>query len=169
MKTVLRILVLIYCVLVALPQSLSAQLVVSQVSTWKEVVDEADLSIPYEAGADLNSTIETSTNYNQLDVLGIADAQGWKVAVSRQDINWPAALTLHIKRNSNGIACGTCLGVDNGTSHTGYLQFTNIEQDFIFGTGEVSDIDLQFKIEGISLTLEAQSYTTEIVYTLYGD
>lgn len=169
MKPVLKNICCVFFLLFISASTASAQLVVSQVSTWKKDVDAADLSIPNEAGADLNSTVETSPNFNQLDIRNLADAKGWKISVSRQDINWPAAFTLSVKRTSNGIPCVTCAGVNTGSSVSGYIPLGTLEQDFIFGNGEVSNIGLQFKIDGISLVVDAQSYSTEIMYTLYGD
>lgn len=150
-------------------EDVHAQLLLSQTSTWREDVDAGDLSIPDEAGADLNSTLETSANYNQLDILNMADSQGWKITVSKQDINWPAAFLPFVQRTGNGFPCATCPGVNQFSSVSGYLQITNLEQDFIFGTGEVTDINLQFKIEGLSLTVDAQNYSTEVIFTIYGD
>ena len=147
----------------------SAQLVISQVTNWREELDATDLTTPEEAGADLNPTLETSINYNQLDILNVATTQDWKITVSRSDINWPGAFTPYVRRNSNGVPCGSCPGVNVVTSVTGYMQITALEQDFIFGTGEVSGIDIQYRVEGISLTVDAQNYSTEIIFTLYGD
>ncbi|MDZ7846694.1 MAG: hypothetical protein U5L96_07960 [Owenweeksia sp.] len=65
-------------------------------------------STPDEAGEDLNSTLETGPNYNQLDILNMASTQGWKITVSKQDINWPGAFIPYVQRTSNGVSCGTC-------------------------------------------------------------
>ena len=146
-----------------------AQVVITQVTTWRSNIDEAQFSIPDEAGSDINGTIESAANYNQLDILNLANTQGWKVTVSKQDINWPASFIPYLQRTSNGMPCGTCSGINSLSSYTGYMQITNMEQDFIFGSGEVSDIDIQFRIEGLSLAVDAQNYTTEIIFTLYGE
>ena len=158
-----------FLLLIALASQANAQLVVSQQSNWQNELDATDLSIPEEAGADLSSVIESSSNYNQLDILNVANSQNWKITVSKTDINWPGAFIPYVQRTGNGTPCGTCAGVNTGTSVSGYLQITNLEQDFIFGGGEVTGIDLQFRIEGISLTVDADNYSTEITFTLYGD
>ncbi len=146
-----------------------AQAIRLQKNNWFEVLNASDLTISGEAGSDLNPTLETSTNYNQLDIRNLGSTINWKVTVSKRDINWPSAFMPFVIRNSNGTSCGGCTGINTGTSVSGYIQITNLEQDFIYGTGRVDDIDLQFKIEGITLAVSAQNYQTEIVFTLYGD
>jgi hypothetical protein len=61
------------------------------------------------------------------------------------------------------------MGVNGAASPSAYIAISAVETDYIFGTGEVTGIDLQFRVEGLSLTVPAASYSTEIVYTLYGD
>jgi len=146
-----------------------AQVVVVSVNSWMESIDENDLTVPLEAGYDIDPELETSTSFNQLDVLNVAKAKDWKVTVSRRDINWPGALTLSVKRTSPGTPCMGCAGVDGGTSPATYIPVTGSEQDFIFGTGEVNNVNIQMKIEGLSLTIDADSYSTEVIYTLFGD
>jgi len=140
-----------------------------QKNNWYKAFNATDLSLSGEAGSDYNPTLETSANFNQLDIRNVGDARNWKVTVSKRDINWPGTFVPYVIRNSNGAPCPSCAGVNNGSSISGYLQITNIEQDFIFGAGRVDNIDLQFKIEGISLAAGAQNYQTEIIFTLYGD
>lgn len=149
--------------------SATAQVVTVSVNSWHEEIDENDLSVPLEAGYDLDPTMETSTNFNQLDVFNVAKTKTWRVTVSRRDVNWPAALSLYIKRTSIGTPCAGCTGVNVGASPSVYVQVVPLETDFIYGTGEVTGIDLQVKVEGLSLTLDADNYSTEIIYTLFGD
>ncbi len=158
-----------FCIILFISWQARAQLVISQVSNWQEDLDATDLSTPEEAGMDLNGTLETTSNFNQFDILNVATSQDWKITVSKSDINWPGAFIPYVQRTSNGTPCGTCSGVNIGGSVTGYLQITNLDQDFILGTGEVTDIDVQFKVEGISLTVDADNYSTEIIFTLFGD
>lgn len=157
----------LFFVLRGLP--VSGQLVISQMTTLSEDLEAADLSIPDEAGADLQSSFVSAPDFNQLDILNMASSQGWKISVSRRDINWPAAFVPYIQRTSSGVPCGTCAGVNPVTSVNGYLQITSMEQYFIYGTGEVTGIDVQFKVEGISLSVQADSYSTEVIFTIYGD
>ncbi len=147
----------------------SAQLVRSQVTEWTEILDAGSLATPNEAGSDLNPTLETSSTYNQLDVNNVRNTQDWRITVSKLDVNWPAQFIPYVQRTSTGIPCGSCTGVDVGNSITGYLQITDLEQDFIAGQGAVSNIDLQFRINGITLALKADYYRTTIIFTLYGD
>jgi hypothetical protein len=146
-----------------------AQVILSTIRSYSETIDQFDLEMSREAGSDLNSSFETSATFNQLDILNVASNQGWRIAISREDINWSGAFTLSVRRNSTGTACGTCMGVNGAASPSAYIAISAVETDYIFGTGEVTGIDLQFRVEGLSLTVPAASYSTEIVYTLYGD
>lgn len=149
--------------------ALSAQVVRTQVSDWTEVLDANSLITTGEAGSDLNPVLETVSNYNQMDVRNVKNTQNWKVSVSKQDVNWPGVFVPYVQRTSTGNSCGGCAGVNTATSPSGYVQITDLEQDFIFGSGKVNDIDLQFRIEGITLALKADYYRTNIVFTLYGE
>lgn len=147
----------------------NAQVIRSQTDKWESDLDGNNLTIPNEAGTDLESTVETTSNYNLVDVAGISPTTGWKITVSKEDITWNALLLPSIQRTGIGSKCGPCLGVNLGTSTIGYTQITDAEQDFIFGEGNVTDIPLQYKIDGISLAVPAAQYQTVIVFTLYGD
>lgn len=146
-----------------------SQVVSLQLSAWTTQLDGTNLTIPSEAGADLNPTIETVSNFNNLSVQNVTDALNWKITISKQDLNWTSSFLPSVQRTSDGTPCGTCAGVNTGKSITGYLQVTDIEQDFLFGTGSVQNINLQFKVDGISLAVPAQNYQTRVIFTLYQD
>ncbi len=152
-----------------LPEAVLGQVIISTTSTHTESLDETSLNTPSEAGEDLLNIVETLSNFNQLSIKNVKKSQQWKVAVSRRDINWPAAFSIYIRRNSNGTPCSGCTGINTGLSPTIYVPINLLESDFIYGNGEVGNIDVQVKVEGISLTVDAQAYSTEIIYTLYGD
>lgn len=149
--------------------NVEAQVIRSQVDRWENDMDGNNLSIPNEAGTDLVSTVESTASFNLIDVGGISPSTGWKITVAKEDITWNVLLIPSIQRTGNGNPCGICAGVNIGTSTVGYAAITDAEQDFIFGAGNVSNIPLQFKIDGISLAIPAGRYQTVIVYTLYGD
>ena len=90
MKEFFRNILLILAFVVS-ATSADAQLVISQLSNWQEDLDATDLATPEEAGEDLNPTLETASNYNQLDILNVASTQDWKITISKSDINWPGA------------------------------------------------------------------------------
>lgn len=149
--------------------TIQAQVIRSQTDKWQSDLDGNNLTIPNEAGTDLVSTVETGASYNLIDVAGISPTTGWKITVAKEDISWNVLLLPSIQRTGIGNKCGICTGVNLGTSTIGYTQITDAEQDFIFGQGNVADIPLQYKIDGISLSVPAAQYQTVIVFTLYGD
>lgn len=160
---------ILFCLLLSLPCLVNGQIIRSQTDKWSTDLDGDDLVDANEAGSDLNSTLETSSTFNQLDIAGINPTTTWKVTVSKEDINWTSTFIPSVQRTSIGSPCGSCAGVNIGTSSVGYVQVTDIEQDFIFGAGVVNNIDLQYKIDGITLAVDADTYQTRIVFTLYGD
>lgn len=142
------------------------QILVSSTVNHREDIDAEDLATANEAGEDLVPNIESISNFTQLDIYNVALTKNWKVTVSRQDINWHPSLSLYIKRTGSGSPEGT--GVNPG-SPAGYLEITSFEEDFIIGQGVVTGIECQIQIQGLSVTLPVDAYSTDVIYTLYGD
>lgn len=160
-----------FCILCCFSSiDICAQQIVSSTFNYREVINAADLTTPNEAGSNLNSSIETSAAFTRLDIRNIGSTQGWKVVISRQDITWNNALTIFIQRTSDGSPCVTCDGVTSSISPLNtYIPLQAIQTDFIYGKGEVTGIDLQVRVDGLSVLLPVDNYRTEIMYTLYGE
>lgn len=144
----------------------NAQAVRLSVNNWNETLNASDLVFANEAGSDLNSTVETASDFSLMEIRNVGVSRAWKITVSKQDINWNVNLLPAVIRSGlNEIDAG--LGVTSGS--TSYVQVTDVAQDYIFGTGEVTNIELGFRVQGISLALPAQYYQTRIVFTLFGE
>lgn len=80
--------------------------------------------------------------------------------------NWDPALKLSVVRTGNGT------GIAILTGGTTYLQLTSTPQTFFSGllnlTAHRDDIPIQYKIEGLSVTLPVKTYTTTVMYTISG-
>ncbi len=83
--------------------------------------------------------------------------QKWQVLISKNDGFWHDDLEIWIKgKKKNGV-------------NSGFNQFKQIKDydiDFIGGKGKVSSIKLEYEIRNISVTIPAESYSTELVLTV---
>lgn len=125
--------------------------------SWTEYIDEADLQGP--PGSDLISSYESASD----QVLVSIDARWWEiwqVSMRKIDSNWHADFTLYARRTSSGTGMG---GVNGGTS---YLDIRNTNRSFFSGWGDRNNIDIQYRLEGVSINIEPGIYTTTIIYTV---
>ncbi len=121
--------------------------------TWQQVVNG------YRAGDDLNDRYESDRGQTQLTIDNSINR--WQLKVRRTAINWPDDVVLEIRRTSDG--------TDSGTPPTGgetYIEITTWDTILFSGEGNRSDIDLQFRMRGISVELGIKDYFTEITYTV---
>lgn len=97
------------------------------------------------------------------------DRMNWHIDVSKSDTTpvggWPAELELYVKRTSAGDPEG---GITDGAGTT-YQEITGVDTQFFNGSGNVSDINIQLKFEGISLETPEESYGTQITFTIVED
>lgn len=89
----------------------------------------------------------------------------WHIQVRRNDLSWHPNLNIHLQRTGEGdyYYANTLSGASE------YISISSINQTFINGRGWIDNIPFQLKITGISATLPAKSYSTEIVFTLIDD
>ena len=113
-----------------------------------------------QAGDDFASEAETSNNI-YLEIKKAGQRDYWSVLVSKNDINWDNKVKIFVRRTSSGNGNGSVYGGLN------YSQINNLSSNFLTGNGKLDDIDIQYKITGVDVTLPAQRYYTDIVYTLY--
>ncbi len=87
----------------------------------------------------------------------------WQLSIKKVDYDWPSQLNVWARRTGPG-------NNDYGHQllHGETYQALDWEDQFFFsGTGHFDHIPIQFKISGISVTLPAKSYLTEIIITLW--
>lgn len=120
-----------------------------------------------EAGNDYNPAISSATNQTSLSHSlggGIFNQilNGWQVNVQRVDNNWNPNLQLQLRRTGDG--GGTFLS--NIAGGTTYQQVSTASTIFYNGNGNFSNIPIQYRLQGISVTLPVGTYSTTIIYTL---
>ncbi|HPW48326.1 MAG TPA: hypothetical protein PLJ97_03200 [Candidatus Saccharibacteria bacterium] len=138
--------VLSMLVLVFLSPGASFAISISASGGWSETIDENDLVAG--AGSDLKSTYESATNATLLTISGCQNSDDtWQVKVSYSSSNWPFSLSV---KKSGG----------------NYQTITTTQATFFSGSGDTSNIALQYKLEGMSIKIAPGTYSTTITYTV---
>jgi hypothetical protein len=121
-----------------------------------------------EAGLDFAEAVEFSPNEILLSVailpqnLDNVIYKNWQISVSKFDIDWSNDLELMIRRTGDGQS-DYHNKPQNGTQYQ-VIEASN--NHFFSGQGWIKSIPIQLKISGLSVTLPAKSYVTEIIFTL---
>ncbi len=146
---------------------LSAQSKVKLQGKWNCVVPASDI---IEAGSDYSGAYESLDNEVQFSVNDKNKVEqngyGWSVSIRRSDILWDNTAKIYVRRTSNGTPHDSGNIPTTITGGTSYQQVTETETFFFSGYRGSEDIDIQYKLQGVSVVIEAQKYTTYIIYTV---
>lgn len=148
MKNVSLVIFLIFCA-----QNLNGQSI-TVTGDWNYTIPSTDIT---EAGEDFSGTYESSVNQVSIDV---QYSNKWEVSVNKNNIDWNNDLRIYVKRSGDGIGSKKINGGKN------YKRIRNKSNIFFRGDKDRLFIPLQFKIDRVSVTLPANTYIVEIVYTL---
>lgn len=124
--------------------------------SWTRTIDAADLQ--GLAGSDLNPVYESATNQIGIDIRQTGTI--WKVDIKKVDTSWHGNFHLFIRRTSNGSGSGSISG---GTT---YQEVTDADQAFFSGDDTRNFIDVQLRLEGVSVQIPQDSYSTTVYYTV---
>jgi hypothetical protein len=133
---------------------------VSASGVWADLrIDESNLI--GGPGTNLTSSYESDPAATLITVSDTKNKNdSWKIGVSMNGSSWPAALSLYVKRTSGGNGRGQVTG---GLS---YQKVTAIETDFFTGEGDRDDIAIQYKLTGMSITIDPGNYSTTVTFTI---
>ena len=126
-----------------------------------------------EAGNDYSSSIQTVTPvYVSLQYSSYWDQinnpnKKWRILVQKSNINWDSGLKLEICRSGKGDKDGKIKNKINGGKN--YRKVTNTSKYFFKGKNEFSNVPLNFKLRGYSVTMGAEDFETNILLTVYDD
>lgn len=171
---------LICTVILLLSLTVSAQKI-SVSGRWEFSLDSNEIS---DAGNDYNKSYLSNTNqskitYSSYPKSNYRDRNSYfDVYVHKEDINWSPELKLEIKRTSVGTSRNP--QVYQGTN---FIEISNNLFDpdsynpnnyqtinfFFYSIGKVKNINVQYKISGLSVLLPVDNYSTEIVYTVMSE
>lgn len=119
------------------------------------------ISTSIRAGEDFSSELISDDNDVRLSVKKLKKRQYWSISVNKSDITWNSSLNIYVRRVNNGSGNGSVWGGTN------YVSIQNMPQQFFQGHGLLNNIYVQYKVSGLSVTVPADTYYTDIVYTLY--
>jgi hypothetical protein len=147
--------------LLVLAALLEAAIAITVSGSWTLSIGQSNLT--GSAGSNLASAYESATNQLIMNISGLFySTTTWRVDVRRVDTNWNANFILSIKRTNSGTS-GTGALYSGGTT---YAAVTTTAQTFWTGRGNRSGIYLQEKLEGVSCSIPAATYTTTLSFTV---
>lgn len=112
---------------------------------WDLVIDRTDLK--RGPGSDLNHVYKSDPDEVLMHITG-AKGYRWEVDVWKEDNGWLPQLDLYVRTTSK------------------YLKITNNAQRFFSGKATEKNIELQFKLKGVSVEIPPGVYSTTIYYTV---
>lgn len=132
---------------------------ISATGGWIETIDASDLVSG--AGSNLIDTYESPADATDIDISNTANKNdNWRVDVRRVDGTWHGDFTLYARRTSDGNGQGS---VSGGLSYT---QITTTDIEFFSGAGNLSNIDVQYQLTGMSVSVSPIIYSTSVVLTV---
>lgn len=144
--------------LIFLADKKAGSIVIAVTGSWGETIDASDLISG--AGSDLKSDYESAAAAVSVSISGTTGASDtWRIDVKKADANWHGDFILYVKRTSDG----TGGSVSGGAS---YQQVTDIYNSFFNGSDNVSGINVQLKLSGVSIQIPPDTYTTTVYYTV---
>ena len=138
-------------------QAFCAQLTAS--GTWTRTFTASDLQAG--AGSNLAGTFYSVSNETLLDVSN-ASGQSWQIEVRRQDVSWNSSMKIFVRRTGNGTP-------ESGASVSGgqdYMEVTETGSVFFTGSGNISSIPVEYKSEGVSISIPPSNYQTGVAFTI---
>lgn len=129
---------------------------IAVVGAWTVTINSSNLIAG--AGSNLVSSQESPADTSQVSITNVP--ANWRIDVRRQDSVWNAALSLQVRRSSNGTGSGSISG---GTS---YVTLTTSDQTLCTGSLNRSGIGMQYQVAGLSLALPPNTYQTDALFTL---
>jgi len=143
---------------IAIGEKIQAQINITVTGSWSETIDASDLLAG--AGSDLINTYESIADAVSISISETSGASdNWRVDVKKVDTNWDSSFYLYVKRTSDG----TGGSVSGGTA---YQEITDVDESFFSGSDDVSGIDIQLKLSGVSVQIPPDSYMTTVYYTV---
>ena len=124
---------------------------------WSRTITTADLV--GGIGTDLASSYESASNQVLISIsntTGPGDA--WRIDVHRTDGTWSGSLTVSVKRTGTGGG-----SVAGGAA---YQAITTSAVSFFTGSDDVTDIPIQLKLDGMSLQIAPDTYSTTVTITV---
>jgi len=158
MKHRLVLLLAVFGLIAALGAGVCDAIAITVTGSWSETINAADLVAG--PGSDLQSTYESAADAASIDISGTAGGgDTWRLDIDKTDTNWHGDFILYARRTSSG----TGGSVSGGGA---YQQITGTTTTFFTGSDDVTGIHIQLKLEGVSIQVVPDTYTTTVRYTV---
>ncbi len=132
---------------------------ITATGNWSETIDASDLSAG--AGTDLTSTYESAASQTLITISNTGGSSDtWRVDVRRADTTWHGDFTLSVQRTGSGTGGGPISG---GTS---YQAVGTSDASFFSGGGDKTDVPVQLKLDGMSVQVPINTYSTTVTFTV---
>jgi len=113
------------------------------------------------AGSDLMKSFESKLDATVINITGTGGSgDAWQVRVRKSSVSQLHGVVLYAKRTGNGSGSGA---VSGGSS---YVAVETSDTDFFEGSGDRTDITVQYKISGISISVPPGNYSATIIFTV---
>jgi len=113
------------------------------------------------AGSNLIDSFESKLDATVINITGTGGSgDAWQVQVRKSSVSQLHGATLYVKRTGDGSGSGT---VHGGSS---YVAVETSDTDFFEGSGDRTDITVQYKVSGISINVPPGTYSTVITFTV---
>lgn len=114
------------------------------------------------AGSDLMKYFESKLDATVINITGTGGSgDAWRVRVRKSGVSKLHGVTLYAKRTGDGSGSGT---VSGGSSYVAVE--TTSDTDFFEGSGDRTDITVQYKVSGISINVPPGNYSATIIFTV---
>lgn len=158
-----------------------------QIDVQGSVVFNNSLFTISEAGEDFQANLTSEANTFISVVSGnywdkkTNPNKKWRIEVNKTDVNWNDNLLLEIRRTGNGFASSSNNGNGNGNGQgngnkkgkvqdgTVFVPVNNNSTYFFKGRDFVTNIPIEFRVSGLSISMGARDFETDIVFTIYDD
>lgn len=130
---------------------------VSSSGNWTKTIDASDLVAG--AGSDLISQHDSDSGIATLTIYNTAGAS-WRLFARRSDGVWHERLELFVRRTSDGTGSGSV--IDGGN----YVTLSTLDTEFFTGSGDRTNIAVQYRLTGMSKTVAPDLYSSGIIFTL---
>lgn len=113
------------------------------------------------AGSDLIDSFESKLNATVINITGTGGSgDAWRVQLRKSSVSQLRGVAFYVKRTGDGSGSGT---VSGGSS---YVAVETSDTDFFEGSGDRTDITVQYKVSGISISVPPGNYSATIIFTV---
>jgi hypothetical protein len=136
-------------------------------SDWSLKISSSDI---LDAGLDYPTSYMSKTGKIRFDITHNKskerDGYDWSISIQKSDLFWDNQLKIFAKRTSDGLAYSNSNYPHSVGGGEVFQEITDFNQFFFSGLRGLTDIEIQYKLEGVSVLIPAEKHEAEIIYTI---